>query len=260
MSANKLVEQLIDLNRQEFTGVVTIKARDERYTWEMFFHSGEYLWTEGGYHPNRSWRRSFNYHFPKVDTDIILRQQANMRSPHYSLLNTLLQRKAIERERAKALLITRSQEILFDLLQKEHNDALDFAIENTSAHYLLKAGFNLTFMPVDLEQAVSHVQTEWLTWTKKGLASCSPHHAPLLVRYQELQLQLPDLVYSNMSRLLNGKRTLRDLTLKMDKPILELTLGIVPYFFKGYLRLLEIPDLPQAQSAILSSKTAQSYP
>ncbi len=48
-----------------------------------------------------------------------------------------------------------------------------------------------------------------------------------------------------MSRLLDGKNTLRDLAMKMDKDVLEVAIGLVPYFFKGYLRLLEIPDIPK---------------
>ncbi|MEL6502611.1 MAG: response regulator, partial [Cyanobacteria bacterium J06623_1] len=70
----------------------------------------------------------------------------------------------------------------------------------------------------------------------------------LLNRYQDLQTQLPDIIYANMSRLLNGKRTLRDLAVRMDKNVLDVTCGIVPYFFKGYLRLLEIADLADAQA------------
>jgi hypothetical protein len=70
----------------------------------------------------------------------------------------------------------------------------------------------------------------------------------LLQRGQDLQLQLPDLIFTNMSRLLDGQQTLRDLAIKLDKNVLDLTCGIIPYFFKGYLRLLEIADLADAQA------------
>ncbi len=245
MSANsKLGEQLISLNRQQFTGVVTITSQDERQKWEMFFYLGKYLWTEGGYHPNRAWRRNFNYFCPGVNRDlIVLRQQPEMRSLHYCLMNILLQRQLVKREQVKTLIEKRSQEIFFDLLQKEYHVSLNYDIETISAHQLLKAGFNLSLVSINLEQILFKSQTAWSTWGSKGLASCSPHHAPLLNRYQELKGQLPDLIFTNMSRLLNGKRTLRDLAVKMDKNVLDLTCGIVPYFFKGYLRLLEIPDI-----------------
>ena len=248
MSANhKLGEKLISLNRQQFTGVLTISSQDDQLKWEMFFYSGNYLWTEGGYHANRAWQRHFKYYFSHIDPNSITlraRNQGDIRSLQYSLLNVLLQRQLIERKQVKALLVARSQEVFFDLLQKEYHVGLNYQQQNTSAHYLLKAGFNLSLDSINIENFLFQVQSSWSSWGAKGLASCSPNYAPFLYRHQELQQLIPDVIVNNMSRLLNGKRTLRDLALKMEKDILELTCGIVPYFFKGYLRLLEIPDLP----------------
>lgn len=249
MSTNsKLGEQLLSLNRQKFTGILTITAQNDQQKWEMFFHQGEYLWTEGGYHTNRSWQRNFNYYCPGINQEtIVLRHQPQMRSLNYCLLNILIQRKIIERKQAQALIENRSQEILFDLLQKEYHDTLKLSRESTSAHYLLKSGFSLSLASVNFEQKLFKAKTAWSNWGSKGLASCSPHHAPLLHREGDLQQIVPDLIFINMSRLLNGKQTLRDLAVRMDKNVLEVTCGIIPYFFKGYLRLLEIADLPNTQ-------------
>ncbi|MCC0179334.1 hypothetical protein I4641_20440 [Waterburya agarophytonicola K14] len=247
MSANnKLGEQLISLSRQKFTGILTITSQDSNLEWKIFFYQGQYLWTEGGLHVNRSWQRNFNYYCPNVNTDVlVLRHQPEIQSYNYSLLNVLLQRKIVERKQVKALIQNRSQEVFFDLLQQEYNNSLNYDTQITSAHHLLKAGFNLSLNFINLEQALFQAQTSWSTWGAKGLASCSPHHAPFLKSDGELKKQLPDVVFSNMSRLLNGKNTLRDLAFKMEKSVLDITCGIVPYFFKGYLRFLEIPDLPE---------------
>jgi hypothetical protein len=146
-------------------------------------------------------------------------------------------------------MIARNQEIFFDLLQKEYKNPLYYNMHIYSAYALLKIGFNLSLFTINLEQILFQSQQIWSTWGSKGLASCSPHHAPLLKNYNDLQKQIPDFIFQNMSRLLNGKNTLRDLSLKIDKDIFEITCGIVPYFFKGYLRLLEIPDLPDDYSS-----------
>lgn len=247
---NKLGEQLICLNRQKFTGILTITSQDNEQKWEIFFYLGKYLWTEGGYHVNRSWQRNFTYYCPGVKVSSIVlrkRNQPAIRSHHYYLINVLLQRKIIQREQAKALIKNRSQEIFFDLLQKEYNNSLNYDLQNTSAHYLLKAGFSSSLTFINLEKILFQSQMSWSTWGAKGLASCSPHHAPLLNKDRDLQKQLPDIIFANMSRLLNGKNTLRDLAMKMEKNVLDVTCGIVPYFFKGYLRLLEIPDLPNTE-------------
>ena len=250
MTANsRLGEKLISLHRQKFTGVLTITSQDNRHKWEIFFNQGQYLWVEGGYHPNRSWRRNLKYYCPDVNLDLVMRrQQPEVRSLHYCLLNILLQRKIVKRQQIKALIENYTQEILFDLLQTEYNSSLNYGVENTSSHYLLKAGFSLSLVSINLEQILFKSQTAWSTWGSKGLASCSPHHAPLLRRDRDLRDQLPEIIISNMSRLFNGKKTLRDLAVQMDKNVLDLTCGIVPYFFKGYLRLLEISDLADARA------------
>ncbi|MGL5831962.1 MAG: DUF4388 domain-containing protein [Waterburya sp.] len=250
MSVNsKLRKQLLSLHQQKFTGVLTINLQNDQQQWEMFFHQGEYLWTEGGYHANRAWRRNFNQYCPEINVSkVVMRHQPEMRSHQYCLLNILLQRKMIQREQIKALIENRSHEVLFDLWQKEYKTTLQYNIVATSSHHLLKEGFSLSLVSLNLEQLIRQSQADWTSWGRKGLASCSPHHAPLLHRHQNLQQELPNLIVANMSRLLNGKQTLRDLAVKMDKSVLEVTYGIIPYFFKGYLRLLEIADLSNAQA------------
>lgn len=244
MSANsKLGEKLISLHKQNFTGILTITSHDYRQKWEMFFYLGKYLWTGGGLHVNRSWHRNFNYHCPGVTTDkVFLKKQPEIRSPHYYLLNILLQQKLVKHDQARNLIKNLSKEIFFDLLQKEYNHSLNYHVQTTNAHNLLKAGFSLSLTSINLEQILFQSQQSWSEWGAKGLASCSPHHAPFLLK-DKLQQQIPDIILTNMSRLLNGKNTLRDLAFKMEKNVLDITCGIVPYFFKGYLRLLEIPDL-----------------
>ena len=249
MSANsKLGEQLISLYRENFTGILTITSQDNTKKWSIFFYQGKYLWTEGGLHANRSWRRNFNYYCPGAKTSkIVLEQDLQIKSDKYALLSALVQKKIVEQKQAINLIKNISREVLFDLLQKEYNYSLNYDLQTTTAHKLLKAGFNLSLSSINLEQILFQSQTSWSTWGAKGLASCSPHHAPFLEKDRELQQQLPDIIFSNMSRLLNGKNTLRDLSFRMEKSVLDITCGVVPYFFKGYLRLLEIPDLPQSK-------------
>ena len=64
---------------------------------------------------------------------------------------------------------------------------------------------------------------------------------PLLNRDLGWQQQLLSPICINMSRSLNGK-TSRDFAIKMDQSVLDVTCVVVPYFFRGYSWLLEIPD------------------
>ncbi len=259
MSANsKLWEQLIALHRQNFTGILIINSQDGKQ-WQLYFYLGKFLWSMGGCHINRSWKRHFKQYFPLVDIgSLVLRYEENAASRNYYLINVLLQRKIVKKEQIKALIESRTREIFFDLLQEEYKHPLHYVLQPQSAHYLLKAGFSLSLAFINLEQILFQAQQSWSTWGSKGLASCSPNLAPLLHNHQQLKAQVSDVIFNNMSRLLNGKRSFRDLSLKMDKDVFELACGIVPYFFKGYLRLLEIPDIPEFNTATYSSSLRNS--
>lgn len=254
MSANsKLWEQLIALNRQNFTGILIINSQDGKQ-WQLYFYLGKFLWSMGGVHINRSWKRHLNKYCPQVDlSSLVLRYEENLASRNYYLINVLLQRKIITKSQIKNLIESRTRETFFDLLQEEYKHTLIYFFQPKSAHYLLKVGFTLSLAFINLEQMLFQAQQSWSAWGSKGLASCSPNLAPLLHNHQQLKHKIPDIILNNMSRLLNGKNSLRDLALTMDKDIFELACGIVPYFFKGYLRLLEIPDIPEINSATHSS-------
>ena len=103
---------------------------------------------------------------------------------------------------------------------------------------------NLSLPPLETLNLLTQAEQKWMDWTNKGLASCSPNLAPVIKNHQELQKQLSPMIFQNMLRLLDGQSTLRDLASRMNKDVLEVTLGLIPYLFKGYLRLVEVPDIP----------------
>jgi hypothetical protein len=255
MSANsKLGEQIIALYRQKFTGTVLVTTQDKQQ-WQLYFYLGQCLWVGGGYHIYRFWRRFLARYCPQLDTSLlVVRDRGDYASSIYYVITILLARKAIQREQAKAAIEQRVKETFFDLLQREYHELLTYELRPSSSHTLLKQGFNLSLAVINLEQMLFMAQQEWARWGSKGLASCSPNLAPLLKNHQELGQQVPDVIFENMLRLLNGKHTLRDLAIKMDKDVFEVTCGIVPYFFKGYLRLLEVKDLPDFNTATTLSR------
>jgi hypothetical protein len=255
MSANsKLGEKLIALYRQKFTGMLSIATQDKQQ-WQLYFYLGQCLWVDGGYHIYRFWRRFLAKYCSQLDTSLlVVRDREEHSTSIYYVITILLARKAIQREQAKAGIESRIKETLFDLLQREYHESLQYDLHPSSSHALLKQGFNLSLTIVNLEQMLFISQQEWARWGGKGLASCSPNLAPLLKNHQELGRLLPDVVFENMLRLLNGQHTLRDLEIKMNKDVFEVTCGIVPYFFKGYLRLVEVRDLPDFDTATSLSR------
>lgn len=264
MSEKNLEKVLISLPSQKFTGIVTTKQKNKE--WKLYFYLGKFLWVEGGYHPNLAWYRHMRQHFPNIDLEklvwnaslLALKEDKDVEHLKYYALVTLLQEHEFKLEQIIAAIEAMTQEVFFDILQREHKQELQYDKQNYSAHQILKAGFNLSLAQIDLKRVMFESHYQWLTWKTKGLASFSPNLAPLLIKDRELENKIPKIVLDNMIRMLDGKHSLRDLAVKMDKNLLDVALGIVPYFIKGYVKFKEIPDLPEINISNLTKFEALS--
>ena len=243
-SQSQLIEKLIVLEEELFTGLITVITPDDKQ-WNIYLYRGMLLWAEGGSHVYRFWQRHLNIICPQGNIALFDRERVRSNSnTDYYLITTLLKQKLATREQIASLIETRLTNIFFDIFQSEHEQTLLIISQSKSAHSLLKNNFNLTLSLLTVHLQLSKAYGKWSIWKEKGLASCSPNLAPLLKKDSNLNRQVSPLIYQNMQRMLDGKNTLRDLAMQMDKDVFDVACALVPYFFKGYIRLVEIPDLP----------------
>lgn len=250
---SELLEKLALLGQQQFTGTIILKAQNNKH-WQIYYLLGKLVWIQSNFHIYRSWRRYLLQYCPEVSIEQIPFCKIALVSQQYHLITCLHEQQLAKREGIKALIEQHIQELLFDLIQQEYKQSLQYSCEPKSSHALLKEGFILTIAPDSLETILMQTQQSWLQWSGKGLASCSPNLSPCLKNNNELNQAVPDIIYRNMARLLNGQNTLRDLVLLMNQNLFDLTCGLMPYFFKGYLRLIEIPDLLELNFNLATTK------
>lgn len=243
-SQSQLIEKLIVLEQELFTGLVTVIAPDDK-EWNIYLYRGMLLWGEGGSHVYRFWQRHLNVLCPQGNIELFERERikSNSNSDYY-LIATLLKEKLATREQITSLIETRFKDIFFDIFQIENQQTLAITSKPQSAHSLLKKNFNFTLSLLGVHLLLSQAYSRWSIWKGKGLASCSPNLAPLLKKDGNLNRQVSPIIFLNIQRMLDGKNTLRDLAIRMDKDVFDIACALVPYFFKGYIRLVEIPDLP----------------
>lgn len=242
---SQLISKLASLHDTQFTGIVTITTKNAQ-AWNIYFYLGQLLWTESNIHRNRFWQRNLSKLCPQVTTTA--HKFENINNDHtsdYYLINTLRENKLVTREKILELIECSAIDTFFEIFQYEAKETATFTVQAHPPLFLLKSGFNLSLPPLETVNLLKQAEQNWIDWTNKGLASCSPNLAPLLKNHQELQKELSPTIFQNMLRLLDGESTLRDLAIRMDKDVLEVTLGLIPYFFKGYLRLVEVPDIPK---------------
>ena len=242
---SQLISKLASLHDTQFTGIITVTTKNTQ-SWNIYLYLGKLLWTESTIHRNRFWQRNLSKLCPKLASTKHKFKNINPTYiSDYYLINILLEDKLVSREHILELINLCVNDTFFEILQYESKESIDFIVKSHTLLFLLKSGFNLSLPPLQTLNLLAKAEQNWLDWLNKGLASCSPNLAPLIKNNQDLKKQLSPIIFENMQRLLDGKNTLRDLAVKMDKDVLEVTLGLIPYFFKGYLRLLEIPDTTQ---------------
>lgn len=242
LAANKLSDQLTNLIQNQFTGRLDIQGVIT--TWSLYFCLGRLVWASGGCHVNRRWYRHLRQYLNEVTSDDIrLREGDVAQFWEYLVLIVLVKRQKITGEQAVAVIKSAVLEVLFDILQQEEKAPLAFNIDRQQ---VLDASLTL----INPEKALSEAQQMWENWTKAGLTNISPNLAPVIKQAEELRKLASPKVYGTLIRVVDGKRTLRDLSVFIKQDLLTMTRSLIPYIRKKVVGLTEISDLPKPNLAM----------
>ena len=253
-----LSERLTYFKHKQFTGEIEIRASNS-IVWKIYLCLGRLVWTSGGVHPYRSWKRCIDKFCPQIDwhtCDINFSFIGELED--YPVLTTLLKRQLINREQAIELIKVRAEEMLFDLIQLENKQALNINSSPTSSSSFMRSGMQMSISLIDIKQVFDDAYRSWLTWQQKGLGKCSPNFAPAMHKQERLREELSGIIYQNFLRLLDGQRTLRDLSWRMGKDVRKLTCSLVPYVKQNLLEIIEVPDISPPQNSKKSLSVGQS--
>ncbi|MDY7016551.1 MAG: response regulator, partial [Cyanobacteriota bacterium] len=115
-------------------------------------------------------------------------------------------------------------------------------------------------LTLELEPTLDSVRRRWEEWADAGLSSVSPDLAPAIAHPQQLQQQMSEKVYKNLSALANGKHSLRDLAALTKRDVLGLTRSLFPYIESNLIQLVRLPDLELPKTVAPSPRTAEKSP
>ena len=228
------------LSQQRFTGKLDIQAAST--TWTLYFCLGRLVWAAGGTHRIRRWYRLLNQHCPQVRLKSIRLQEIDKsQSWKYQALTLLVRQQTIASEQAVAAIKSTIAEVLFDILQQEEKVGLIFACNLSDEQTVL----DTSLIPINPVQALQEAEQVWEAWREAGLAALSPNVAPVIKQPEELEKLAAPRVYQTLVKLIDGKRTLRDMAVQVKQDVLMLTRSLMPYIRKQAIGLTNIPDLPQ---------------
>ncbi len=252
------LQQLIHFSKEQFTGKIIVQF-DPKTTWYIYLCLGRLVWCDGGIHPYRSWKRLTDKHCSQVNwSEIKLENLESFERINYCILNLLIQKQLIIPETATEIVRVTARENLFDLLQFETKQSLKISTEVTSASTFLVSASARSISLVSIEELVDETERDWQNWQQKGLNDVSPNLAPIIQNSEKLREEVSPDIYQNFQKLLDGKRTLRDLSYLMGRSVNKLTVSLIPYVRQEMLALREVNDInpPQYTSKTIASVAA----
>lgn len=245
LATNKLSDQLTNLIQNQFSGRLDIQGVIT--TWSLYFCLGRLVWASGGCHVNRRWYRHLSQYLNQVTAnDIKLREGDITPYWEYLVLIVLVKRQKITGEQAVAVIKSAVTEVLFDILQQEERAPLAFSIDQQE---VLDASLTL----INPEKALRETQQLWESWAKAGLTNISPNLAPVIKQAEELKELASPKIYETLMRVVNGKRTLRDVAVFIKQDPLTVMRSLIPYIRKKVIALTEISDVAKPALLIVAT-------
>lgn len=229
------------LKQSEFTGQVYFKESESKQ-WIFYLYLGRIFYATGGVHIVRRYKRNLALHMPEMISElaIIERDSANHKifqtqvCWEYDLLNLWIEQEKINRKQITEFIFAQVAEILFDLSQ----------IRQIMAECQSDKSFSNPLTVIDSEQVVAQGWKLWQTWQNAKLADRSPDYAPVIIQPEQLSQRTSAKTYQGMSKLLDGKKSLRDLAVVLKQDLVQLTSLLKPYVQMGLIELSEISDMP----------------
>ena len=241
------------LKQAKFSGQIVI-TNSQDLVWIFYLYLGRIMYATGGLHPVRRWRRNLIAYCPQrfarfqeIPSELasIPAEEENI-SWEYTLLSLWLDRQKIVREQVSSIIKSISIEILFDITQTV--EVFCQAIADNS----LSPKFSL----IDAEPIIDETHKLWIAWQQAKIADCSADLAPVIRQPEILQQKTSAQVYRNLTQLLNGEHTLRDLSVRMKRDLVAVIGSLLPYIKLGLVELIEVDDIPSLVSKPIIKKSS----
>lgn len=227
------------LRKSGFSGRLWL-SDPKQHRWCFHLYMGRLIYASGGVHPVRCWRRNLALSIPTIAKDgRRLREDITQNlggvyriSGEYQLLSYWLQQKDVTREQVVAMLRGILTEIFFDL-----NQAWEVTYEVQEDESSLSP-----LVLLDVEPVIVQAWKQWQAWRSLNLGDRNPNHALTTSDPDLLQVRTSPETWKSLQLLLTGD-SLRDLSVRLGRDVVDLLRSLLPYLRLGLLSLTEVRDL-----------------
>lgn len=238
VATSRLSRLLVSYSQKQFTGAIEIDAQSGQ-KWNIHYRLGRTIWASGGCHPLRRWRRALHHSGAMVDFQALDWNDSGCPGTpwEYQLLAVAIEQKHLTREQAQNIILQIVRDALFDILQAEAKQSLEYRLHSEET-----VG-NLSIL-LKSESLLWQVIQDWQAWTRCQLDRYSPNDAPKLRKSERFARILSPASYQKIEQLISGRYSLRDLAVRLNRDLLIFTQSLMPYVRQEAIELIEIPDEP----------------
>lgn len=239
------------LKQSEFTGQVYLKESEQKQ-WTFYVYLGRIFYATGGFHSVRRYKRNLALYMPEMISELAIIERDSAKPENfqskvcweYDLLNLWIDQEKINSKQITKLIFAQIAEILFELTQAKQ----------LNVEHQIDKSFSNPLTVIDSDRAVAEAWKIWQTWQNAKLADRSPDYAPFIIQPEQLSQRTSPKTYQGMSKLLDGKRSLRDLAVVLNQDFVQFTSLLNPYIQLGLIELSEIGDHPPPIKVSASKK------
>ncbi|AFZ37898.1 response regulator receiver protein [Stanieria cyanosphaera PCC 7437] len=260
--ASKQIRLFQGLKQNGYSGQLVFRD-EQQQEWIFYLYWGRIVYVTGGTHTVRRWRRHLAVNFPHLAHQLSeeLKYFDELKTKEieitwdYDLLGLWVEKGKAHRETALKMIRSITTEVFFDITQAGdityHLNPREQTLSNSS----IRGTAPQQFAMIDSEQQIIEAWKIWQVWQEANLGERSPNLAPIIINLEKLEENTSPKTFQALTRLIDGKHSLRDIAVQKQTDVLLLTRSLAPYLQLGLLDLVPISDLT-IPIAISTSKIA----
>ena len=249
-TAPKQLKLFTSLQESQISGQLTFTDPVRGHEWHLYLYLGGIIYGTGGIHPIRRWQRNLITNLPQIPFQLnnlqeeLTEREADLNNNvwEYEQLAHWVEQQIITPQQGRNAVLFVLGEIFFDITQARQ------VICRLNQDHILAPQIE----PVEPEEIIDLAQQTWRLWEEAQIVDRLPDLAPVILQPQELQDKTSISAYQSLCKLLNGNRTLRDLSVQLKTSPSQVVCSLLPYIQSGIFGLVAIPDL----SELISSANA----
>lgn len=241
----KLRNKINEYSQEKATGNLTIR-NSEIILGKVFLLYGRLLYIKDELQPVRRFSRvcrQLAINWPAEELTCSAEQPWE-----YQLLYQGISKKRLDMIQAKTAITNVAEEFLFDLVnQKEIITEWETQKEGESALSL-----GLALSGLEIERLIETVADKQQSWLDRNLGEFNGSLVPTLAQDAQLKNN------SGLAKYLNGKFMLWDLSVTLNKPLLEITKALMKFKEKQLIEFREVADLSVPSFISIAQNSSQS--